>query len=399
MKDSKSSQELLLARKEIAALNAERLKREAELLVANIERDFQNSEKEKRAAELIVANKELRYQNDEKEKRANELGVANKELLYQNEEKEKRAAELAIANIELIYQSEEKEKRATELGIANKELLYQNQEKEKRAAELAIANVELIYQSEEKEKRAAELLIINEEIALHAQLKELNKKKDEFIALAGHELRSPLTSLSAYLQFLQRNLSQDEKNKQLADKALSSVDKLKTLVSDLLDVSKIEAGQLSMTFGEFNIVDLVHEVVEMMHYGHLGHKIVAKFSSPDLIVYADKQRIEQVMINLISNAIKYSPKADRIVVSVFEKDDNVVFSVQDFGMGIKAKDQPHIFSRFYRVEELAAFIAGLGIGLYISQDIITRHKSIITVDSKYGTGSTFSFMLAKEFEE
>ncbi|MEJ7692920.1 HAMP domain-containing sensor histidine kinase, partial [Daejeonella sp.] len=341
------------------------------------------------------ANTELIYQNEEKEKRAAELAIANTELIYQNEEKEKRAAELAIANNELVYQNDEKEKRAAELAIANKELVYQNGEKEKRAAELAIANIELIYQSEEKEKRAAELLIINEEIALHAQLKELNQKKDEFIALAGHELRSPLTSLSAYLQFLQRNLSNDEKNKQLADKALTSVDKLQALVSDLLDVSKIEAGQLSMTFGEFNIVELVEEVVEMMHYSHLGHKIVTKFSALDLIVDADKQRIEQVMINLISNAIKYSPKADQIVVAVSEKDNDIQFCVQDFGMGIKEKDQSEIFSRFYRVEELAAFIAGLGIGLYISQDIIIRHNSIISVDSKYGTGSTFSFKLPK----
>ncbi len=336
MKDSNSSDDLLLARKEIAFLKDERQKREAELLLANIERDFQSSEKEKRAAELI---------------------------------------------------------------IANKELTYQNEEKEKRATELAIANIELIYQSNEKEKRAAELLIINEEIALHKQLKELNRKKDEFIALASHELKTPLTSLNAYLQFLQRNLGQDEKNRTLADKALSQVDKLRALVSDLLDVSKIESGRLSLSFGEFNIVDLINDVVEMMHYGNLGHKIVKKFSSPHLTVYADKQRIEQVLINLISNAIKYSPNADRVVVSVFEKDNEILVSIQDFGMGIKAKDQAQIFSRFYRVEELAAFIAGLGIGLYISQDIITRHKSIISVDSKYGIGSTFSFTLPKESEE
>lgn len=357
MKDLNSSDELLLARKEIIFLNDERKKREAELLLANIERDFQNSEKEKRAAELIIANKELTFQN------------------------------------------EEKEKRATELSIANKELIYQNEEKEKRAAELAIANIELVYQSEEKEKRAAELLIINEEIARHNQLKELDKKKDEFIALASHELKTPLTSLNAYLQFLQRNLGQDEKNRVLADKALSQVDKLKALVSDLLDVSKMESGQLSMSFGEFNIVDLLNDVVEMMHYGNLGHKIVKKFNSPDLTVYGDKRRIEQVMINLISNAIKYSPNADRVVVSVLEKDNDVLISVQDFGMGIKEKDQAHIFSRFYRVEELSAFIAGLGIGLYISQDIIVRHKSIISVDSKYGTGSTFSFALPREPRE
>ncbi|MEI7662924.1 MAG: PAS domain S-box protein, partial [Bacteroidota bacterium] len=151
--------ELLIARNELALQKEEYAKLAAELITARNELDFQKKEKGKRAAELGIANIELAFQDKEKGKRAAELGIANIELAFQDEEKEKRAAELGIANIELVFQNEEKEKRAAELGIANIELVFQNEEKEKRAAELIIANKELVYQNNEKQKRAEELRI------------------------------------------------------------------------------------------------------------------------------------------------------------------------------------------------------------------------------------------------
>ncbi|MCW3120001.1 MAG: domain S-box protein, partial [Chitinophagaceae bacterium] len=294
------------------------------------------------------------------------------------------------------FQNKEKEKRAAELVVANIELAYQNKEKENRAAELMIANKELIIQSEEKEKQTAELAIANKEIDSQIQAKELNKKKDEFIGLASHELKTPLTSINAYLQFLQRNLANDEKNKQLTDKALQQVGKLSSLISDLLDVSKIESGKLPLLFRTFDMVELLKEVVEMIQYGNFTHKIKINFKLDQLPVFADKQRIEQVMINLISNAVKYSPNADRIVMSISETETEAIVSIQDFGIGIKQHQQADIFSRFYRVEELAPYISGLGIGLYISEDIISRHNGVLSVESKYGIGSTFSFKIPKD---
>jgi len=154
-----------------------------ELRLAKTELAYQNEEKENRAAELTIANTELVRQNEEKEKRAAELAVANTELAHQNEEKEKRAAELAVANTELAYQNEEKEKRAAELAIANTELVHQNEEKEKRAAELAVANKELIDQNIEKEKRASELAVAN---------KELNMQNKRVLYLSYHDYMSGL---------------------------------------------------------------------------------------------------------------------------------------------------------------------------------------------------------------
>ena len=177
--------ELIIANKELAFQNLEKVKRAKELLVANKELAFQNGEKENRAAELIIAGKELAFQNEEKEKRAAELVIANKELAFQNEVKENRAAELVIANKELAFQNKEKEKRAAELVIANKELAFQNEEKEKRAAELVIANKELAFQNEVKEKRAAELVIANKELAFQNEVKE---KRAAELVIANKEL-------------------------------------------------------------------------------------------------------------------------------------------------------------------------------------------------------------------
>jgi signal transduction histidine kinase/ActR/RegA family two-component response regulator len=179
MDNSKKSEELIIANKELAFQNKEKEKRAAELIIADKELAFQKEEKKKRAAELIIADKELAFQKEEKEKRAAELIIADKELDFQNEEKGKRAAELAIANKELAYQNEEKEKRAEELIIANKELLFQNEEKEKRAKELIVANKELAFQNREKEKRDDELIIANKELAY--QNKEKGKRADELI--------------------------------------------------------------------------------------------------------------------------------------------------------------------------------------------------------------------------
>lgn len=386
--------ELIIANLERDFELVEKGKRAAELVLANIELDFQNNEREKRVAELLIANLERTFENNEKEKRAAELMIANEELLIQNTEKEKRAAELAIANKELAFQNKEKEKRAAELLIANEELIFQNLEKEKRAAELAIANKELIFQNREKEKRAAELVKANRELALQNQEIELNKRKDEFIGIASHELKTPLTSISAYLQFLQRSLV-GETNKQFIEKALRQVGKLSGLISDLLDVSKIEAGKLTLNYSTFDICELAKEVVEIVGFGTLSHKIERVCDANGVILSADKERIEQVMINLLSNAIKYSPRADHIIISVSQTEADVVVSVQDFGLGIQEDQQLHIFSRFYRAEGLAAHIGGLGIGLYISDDIISRHKGVLGVESKIGSGSTFSFKIPK----
>lgn len=226
---------------------------------------------------------------------------------------------------------------------------------------------------------------------LYEQVQKLNAKKDEFIGLASHELKTPITSLSGYLQIINKRLPEGDKNKPFIEKALLQVGKLSELLSDLLDVSKIETGQLPMAYTSFELLPLMQEVIEQMQYSTKSHKIVLHQSISQLTISADKQRIEQVLINLISNAIKYSPDANQVNVKAMLNDNMVRIMVQDFGLGIPKDQWEHIFSRFYRVEELAFNISGLGIGLYICKEIVSRHNGKLWVESEPGKGSVFFF--------
>lgn len=227
------------------------------------------------------------------------------------------------------------------------------------------------------------------------EIKVLNARKDEFIGLASHELKTPVTSLNAYLQIIDRNLSSDDRNKPFITKAIQQVNKLTSLISDLLDVSKIQTGKLPFTYTDFDLIQVLKDVVEILQHNYESHKIKLHFDQQPITLEADQQRIEQVIINLITNAVKYSPAADRIIINVISSDQNVTVSVQDFGIGIPKDQQEKVFSRFYRVENIATHISGLGIGLYISNEIINRHGGRIWIESEPGKGSTFYFNLKR----
>jgi PAS domain S-box-containing protein len=228
---------------------------------------------------------------------------------------------------------------------------------------------------------------------LYGEIRTLNSKKDEFIGLASHELKTPITSLTGYLQIVDRGLPHGEVNKTYLQKALRQIKRLSDLISDLLDVSKIETGKLPLTITRFDIVFLAEEVIELMQHSTKTHRIELNKDCDHLMVSADRQRMEQVVINLISNAIKYSATADLVKVNLATSANKVIISVQDFGLGIKKEQQDLVFSRFYRVQELEDHISGLGIGLYISKEIMNRHNGRLWVDSELGKGSVFSLEL------
>ncbi|NOW99026.1 PAS domain S-box protein [Mucilaginibacter sp. SG564] len=238
---------------------------------------------------------------------------------------------------------------------------------------------------------ATQAAIALDNTKLYEEISKLNDKKEEFIGLASHELKTPVTSLSGYLQILNRTLPDTDLNKPFLQKALLQVKKLSELISDLLDVSKIETGQLPLSFSNFNITQVVQETIELIQYSTKTHQIVLHHPEQEIFISADKQRIEQVIVNLLSNAIKYSPNEKLVNVTISVVHHIVRVSVQDYGMGILKEHQERIFSRFYRVEELASHISGLGIGLYISKEIITRHHGKLWLDSEPEKGSTFFF--------
>lgn len=393
---AKLEAELILANIELDFQNEEKKKRAAELSLANIELEFQNREKLNRARELIVANRELDFQNDEKDKRAAELIVANKELLFQNEEKEKRAAELVIANLELIFQNEEREKRANELIIANKELTYQNSEKEKRAAELIIALEELGYQDEEKAKRAAELIIANRELLVQKQEKErraaAEAKKDEFFNMVSHEFKTPLTNIKAINQLLEKTADRANKHYPFILNAGHSIKRLEKLIADLLDVTKINSGQIDLNIAAFYFPDALTNSIANIQLTANNHEILLE-NSVDILYAGDQFRIEQVLANLLTNAIKYSPDADKVLVKAKIEMGDVVVTVQDFGIGITKNEIDQLFQRFYRVSETAMLFQGVGLGLFIASEIVKKHNGTFSITSEPGKGSSFCFTL------
>jgi PAS domain S-box-containing protein len=229
-------------------------------------------------------------------------------------------------------------------------------------------------------------------IAAQAAMKALNDKKDEFIALASHELKTPLASIHGYLQILDR-LIRDQQHKKYLGKASQQVLKLTSLVNDLLDISKIEAGKLRFSLTEFDLHQVVIESIELIQHGAEKHEITFKTNVDQCTLIGDGRRIEQVVINLLTNAIKYSPGASKVDVELKAGESDVLISVKDFGSGIPEGQVKNIFTRFYRIDEATQNISGLGIGLYLAKEIISRHKGRIWVESQLGKGSVFYFSL------
>ncbi len=235
---------------------------------------------------------------------------------------------------------------------------------------------------------AAQAAVALDHAKLYEEVKGLNDKKDEFIGLASHELKTPLTSVTGYLQILNRMIDA-EQPKKFVTKTIQQVKRLSALVSDLLDISKIEAGKLQLAEEHFDIHGVVTDAIELIHQSYRTHEIKLMADVESLQIYADPQRIEQVIINLLTNAIKYSPKANSVEVRLSQTGNEVQISVKDFGLGIPTEKRQQIFSRFYRVDDLSPNISGLGIGLYISHEIMSRHGGKLWVDSTLGQGSTF----------
>ncbi len=233
------------------------------------------------------------------------------------------------------------------------------------------------------------------------KLKEEEKRKGDFLKMVSHELKTPVTSIKGYVQLLLSVLNKGE------DKEISSlplkpsleridhqIKRLTRLISEMLDLSRIEENKLELKKESFNLNDLITETVQDINYTNTQHQIEV-FHKFRCNVHADKDRIGQVLINFVTNAIKYSPDNQKIEVTIDkEKNGQVAVSVKDQGMGIEKKYHKSIFKRFYRVGvKSEETYSGFGIGLFLAKEIISRHKGAILVNSKKGKGSEFIFTL------
>ncbi len=221
--------------------------------------------------------------------------------------------------------------------------------------------------------------------------KQAVKRKDEFISIASHELKTPLTTIKAYVQLLDRSIGPDEPSRMYVERTLVQVQKLDTLIVDLLDLSKIESGKLKFNKRPFVFESILADAVEMIRQTYPDYTIVRK-GRADVEVFGDETRIEQVVLNYLTNAVKYSPDQKEVQIETGVQPDGQVFvRVKDYGIGISKEHQQNIFGKFYRVDEAAGKFQGLGIGLYICAEVIRRHEGVYGVESAPGQGSTFYF--------
>ena len=224
--------------------------------------------------------------------------------------------------------------------------------------------------------------------------KLLETQKNDFISIATHELKTPVTSIKAYAQVLQSKFQKEGNTKavEMLSKMDAQLKKLTSLIGDLLDVTRVDGGKLQFHEGVFDFNELATEIIEEMKLTTTKHPITKKLTETK-IVDGDRDRIGQVITNLLSNAIKYSPHNEKIIVSTSGDKKEITLRVQDFGMGIAKNQLDKVFERFFRVGDAEDTYAGLGLGLFISCEIIKRHGGRIWVESTGKKGSTFCFTL------
>lgn len=227
------------------------------------------------------------------------------------------------------------------------------------------------------------------------KLKDEEILRDNFISMASHELKTPVTTIKAYGQIAQMMLQKngDAPTLGIINKMSNQIDKLNRLITDLLDFTKVRNGFLMYNKAFFSFNDFINGIVEDMQSTSLTHTI-ENHAGENAQVFGDMEKLGQVIINLISNAIKYSPTASKILVISRLHENGVELCIQDFGIGIPADKYQRVFEQFYRVSgESQATFSGMGIGLYISAEIIKGHKGRIWVESSTSQGSVFCIWL------
>jgi len=230
--------------------------------------------------------------------------------------------------------------------------------------------------------------------------KKEEQRKDDFMGMVSHELKTPITSLKIYLQVLQREAAKTKNifQQNTLVKSLKQIDNMTGMINGFLNVSRLDSGQLHLEKTSFDFHTLFSEIEDELHSTITTHQFKFKASNKALL-YADREKISQILYNLIGNAVKYSPNGSLIRVEYrFTENNNIRVTVEDQGIGISSEDQQRIFERYYRVKSgVSASIAGFGIGLYLSKEIVELHNGSIEVQSKPEKGTVFSFYLP--FEE
>jgi len=227
-------------------------------------------------------------------------------------------------------------------------------------------------------------------------LQELDRKKDEFLSVASHELRTPLTTIKGYTQLLSQGVDElgHEDRVTYLNAVLSEIDRMMGLITELLDVSRIETNRLQLEPQPVRWLEFLQRRATAFRVQNPSRKINFNTSVPETMLNVDPDRMRQVIDNLLSNAIKYSPDPTEVFIHVAVEDGSMLTSVTDRGIGIPSDEIPRLFERFHRARNVSSrYYGGLGLGLYIARAIVEAHLGAISVESEEGKGATFTIRL------
>lgn len=230
------------------------------------------------------------------------------------------------------------------------------------------------------------------------EMRRLSRVRSEFVGNVSHELRTPIFSVQGYLETLLDGAVDDPNvSKQFLEKAYQNALRLNTLLSDLIDISRIESGELRLSFRYFDVTSLLKDVMTTVEFRAEQRNVTLELEaqpSGSISVYGDKERLTQVFTNLIDNAIKYNVDGGRVRIRVAKDGTMVSITIADTGIGIPKDHLPRVFERFYRVDkDRSREVGGTGLGLAIVKHILEAHQTSITVESEVGKGTEFSFAL------
>ncbi|MGZ8868059.1 MAG: sensor histidine kinase, partial [Thermoanaerobaculia bacterium] len=238
--------------------------------------------------------------------------------------------------------------------------------------------------------------LYTEQVEARRKVEDLSRLKDEFLSIASHELRTPVTSIKGYTQLAKTLIRENDlsTSEEYLDIALDQIDRMSRLILELLDVSRIETGRLEIRREPIRWSTFVRDVVHRHHTAVSDRRFHLDVPEDSKVVEGDRDRLEQVLGNLLENAVKYSPDGSEIFVNVEDRGDRVQTSVCDRGIGIPADELTQVFERFHRGRQVSSTnYGGLGLGLYITKQIVERHGGQIWVESAEGVGTTFHFSL------
>jgi len=230
------------------------------------------------------------------------------------------------------------------------------------------------------------------------ELEHLEEMRRGFIANVSHELRTPMTSIRGFIEGILDGTIPPEKQKDYLEIVRDETLRLNRLVNDLLDLAKMQSGDLKLTFKSFNVNEMVRRSIIKLENQIVEKnlEIHADFETEDMMAYADPDAIERVMMNLLHNAVKFTGENGRINIRIYRQKDKIYVSVQDNGIGIGKEEIDHIWERFYKSDKSRGMDkTGTGLGLAIVKNIINEHKQDIWVESELGKGTKFTFTLEK----